>query len=157
MQYTGIHRLINNFSVFMRVRGVCTWVLLHKPSNPSKARYFLHCFWSPFKEMNAKWNYMLEIINFTYNSWTKEDFQSFENIFGKKKSDTDCRWPCWQALSVVNQELKFRSLCPILYRRYQSMYRGYPQQQPANILISRRRREEYFDLLVIFHWKWHYF
>ena len=26
---------------------------------------------------------MLEIITFTYNSCTKEDFQRFENIFGK--------------------------------------------------------------------------
>ena len=62
---------------------VCVWVLLHKPSNLSKERYFLHCFWSPSKEMNAKWNYTLEIITFTYNSCTKDDFQRFEIILVK--------------------------------------------------------------------------
>ena len=51
---TQAFRVTNNFSVFMRVRGVCAWVLFHKPINTSRARYFLHCFWSPFKEMNAK-------------------------------------------------------------------------------------------------------
>ena len=37
---------------------------------------------------------------------TKEDFQRFENILGKIPT----RWPCCQALSVVNQGTKVQKL-----------------------------------------------
>ena len=49
---------------------------------------------------------MLEIISFTYNSCTKEDFQRFEKILGKNPT----RWPCCQALSVVHQGAKVQKL-----------------------------------------------
>jgi len=95
----ALHRLTNIFSGCMSVRVVCAWVLLHKPIHTAKSWYFLHCFWSPFKEMNANWNYLLEIITFTYNSCTNYDFESWENIFGKNYytmltagSHVDKRW-----------------------------------------------------------------
>ena len=60
---------------------------------------------------------MLEIITFTYNSCTKEDFQRFEIIFCKNTTlivTADGHVGLLRVSST--KELKFRSLCPVLYR-----------------------------------------
>ena len=54
---------------------------------------------------------MLEIITFTYNSCTKEDFNGFENIIGKNTAHILSAAGHVDKFCVTStKELKFRSL-----------------------------------------------